>query len=216
MLKLGKKYMNEIELKNEFLSYPESLLEAWKLGDYSILTHSNASDYIKEILTFKAKTRIGRRFFGEAYTASKIEMNEGWYNSFKWLTADKWISGHRLEPKFEKPFHNALMKHIGPDIIKRLQKNTIDFYNRHKEKFMDGDRYKKPVAPDLWLIDKEGGFKFIESKLPGDTISPHQIAGLALIVKYLRVSVPVSVSIMHLYPENIDPVNLFSEFYNLA
>ena len=64
--------MNEIELKNEFLPYPESLLEAWTLGDYSMLTHSNASDYIKKILTFKAKNRTGRRFFGEAFIASNI------------------------------------------------------------------------------------------------------------------------------------------------
>lgn len=65
------------------------MLEAWKTGDYSMLTHSNASDYIKEILIFKAKTRHDRQFFGEAYIASRIEMKEGWYNSFKWLTADK-------------------------------------------------------------------------------------------------------------------------------
>lgn len=208
--------MNEIELKNDFLPYPESLLSAWKTADYSMLTQSNASNYIKEILIFKAKTRPGRRFFGEAYIASRIEMKEGWYNSFKWLTADKWLSGDGLDPKFEKPFHSALMKHIGSDVLAALQENAIGFYNRHKERFMDGNKYKKPVAPDLWLIDKEGRFRFIESKLPGDTIGPHQIAGLALIGKYLKVSVPVSVSIMHLYPENIDSVNLFSEFYNLA
>ena len=208
--------MNEIELKNEFLPYPESLLEAWKIGDYSMLTHSNASDYIKKILTVKAKNRTGRRFFGEAFIASRIEMREGWYNSFKWLTSDNWISGNGLEPEFKKPFHNALMKHIGLDVLTRLQENAIDFYNSHKERFMDGSRYKKPVAPDLWIIDKEGSFRFIESKLPGDTIRPHQIAGLALIGKYLKVSVPVSISIVNLYPENFDPVNLFSEFYSLA
>ena len=222
--------MNEIELKNDFLPYPESRLETWKTGDYSMLTDSNASDYIKEILTFKAKTRHGRRFFGEAYISSRIEMKEGWYNSFKWLTADKWLSGDGLEPKFEKPFHSALMKHIGADVLARLQEHAVNFYNRHKERFMNGSKYRKPVAPDLWLIDKEGGFRFIESKLPGDTIGLHQIAGLALIGKCLKVSVPISVSIMNLYPENFDSVNhferlekmgvtecsLFSEFYNLA
>ena len=208
--------MNEIELKNEFLPYPETLLEAWKTGDYSMLNRSNASNYIKEILIFKAKTRPGRRFFGEAYIASRIEMKEGWYNSFKWLTADKWLSGDGLDPKFEKPFHDALIKHIGADVLGRLQEYTLSFYNKHKEKFMDGNKYKKPVAPDLWLIDKEETFRFIESKLPGDTIKPHQIAGLVLIKKYLNVSFPVSVSIMNLYPENIVPEALFSEFYNLA
>jgi hypothetical protein len=208
--------MNEIGLKNEFMPYPESLLEAWKTGDYSMLTQSNASDYIKDILIFKAKARPGRRFFGEAYIASRVEMKEGWYNSYKWLTADKWISGDGLEPTFGKPFHSALMNYIGVDVLARLQENAIDFYNRHKERCKDGNKYKKPVTPDLWIIDKEGGFRFIESKLPGDKIGPHQIAGLALIQAYLKVSVPVSVSIINLYPENIDSVNLFYEFYNLA
>jgi len=95
-------------------------------------------------------------------------------------------------------------------VLARLQQYTVDFYNRHKERFMDGSKYKKPVAPDLWLIDKQGNFKFIESKLPGDTIGLHQIAGLALIRKYLEASVPISVSIMNLYPDNIDPVKHFS------
>ena len=208
--------MNETELKNEFLPYPEALLEAWKTGDYSMLINSNASDYIKEILIFKSKTRPGRRFFGEAYIASRIEMKEGWYNSFKWLTADKWVSGAGLDAKFEKPFYNALMEHIGADALSSLQKNSNNFYNRHKERFMDDKKCKKPVAPDLWLIDKERNFRFIESKLPGDAVGSHQIEGLALISRYLRVSVPVSVSIMHVYPENINPDDLFSEFYDLA
>jgi len=208
--------MNETELKNEFSPYPEALLEAWKTGDYSMLINSNASDYIKEILIFKSKTRPGGRFFGEAYIASRIEMKEGWYNSFKWLTADKWLSGDGLDSKFEKPFYNALMEHIGADVLSSLQEKSNNFYNRHKERFMDGKKYKKPVAPDLWLIDKERNFRFIESELPGDTVGSHQIAGLALISRYLRVSVPVSVSIMHVYPENINPDDLFSEFYDLA
>ncbi len=208
--------MNEIELTNEVLSYPESLLEAWKSGEYSMLTMSNASDYIKDILIFKSKRRPGRRFFGEAYIASRIEMKEGWYNSFKWLTADKWLSGDDLDVKFEKLFYNELMKNFGVDVLSRLQQNSNRFYNSHKERFMNGKQFQKPVAPDLWLIDREGTFKFIESKLPGDTIGFHQIAGLALISKYLRVSGSVSVSIMHLFPETINHGELFSEIYDLA
>ncbi len=80
---------------------------------------------------------------------------------------------------------------------------------------MHEGKYKKPVAPDLWLIDKDGCFRFIESKLPGDTIAAHQIAGLALIGKYLGDAFPVSISIIHLYPEDIDPVRLYDDFYNL-
>lgn len=207
--------MSKIEIQNEFISYPESLLEGWKAGDHSMLTQSNASDYIKNILTTKAKTRQGRRFFGEAYIASKIEMTEGWYNSFKWLTADKWLTGKDLESEFEKPFHEALMKHIGASVLSKLQAKANDFFYAHKGKFIYEGHDKKPVAPDLWLIDKKGHFKFIESKLPGDTIAPHQIAGLALIGKYLGESYPVSITLMNLYPENVDPVKLYSEFYNM-
>jgi hypothetical protein len=196
------------DLRIEFLSYPEALLEAWKSVDYSMLTNSRASDYIKNILVSKARKRPGRRFFGEAYIASKTEMVEGWYNSFKWLTSKRWITGKGLEDEFEKPFYEALMKYIGKDIMKDLQ-------DRAKNLVKDGTHIK-PVAPDLWLINKNGQFKFIESKLPGDVINHHQIAGLALIKKYLDAVKPVSVVIVTLYPENFDPKSLFSDFYNLA
>jgi hypothetical protein len=197
------------DLNIEFLPYPEALLEAWENGDYSMLTNSKASDYIKNILISKARKRHGgRRFFGEAYIASKTEMVEGWYNSFKWLTSKKWITGNGLEDEFEKPFYEALMRHIGKDILKDLQAKAINLIK---------DRvHKKPVAPDLCLIDKDGRFKFIESKLPGDTINRRQIAGIALIKKCLGAVKPVSVSIVTLYPENFDPRNLFQEFYKLA
>jgi hypothetical protein len=196
------------DLNIEFMPYPESMLEAWKNGDYSMLTNSGVSDYIKNILVSKARKRPGRRFFGEAYIASKTEMIEGWYNSFKWLTNKKWIIGKGLEDEFEQPFYEALMKYIGKDILKDLQ-------DRANNLLKDGTN-KKPVAPDLWFIDKEGQFKFIESKLPGDVINRHQIAGLALIKKFLSAVKPVSVLIVTLYPENFDPKSLFSEFYNLA
>ena len=78
-------WVNGIEC--EFMNYPKPLLEAWEEGDYSFLVESRASNYIKEILVCKAKKRPGRRFFGEAYISSKIEMKDGWYSSFKWLTS---------------------------------------------------------------------------------------------------------------------------------
>lgn len=196
------------DLDIEFMPYPEALLRAWRNGDYAMLTNSKASDYIKNILVSKARKRPGRRFFGEAYIASKTEMVEGWYSSFKWLTSKKWITGKGLEDEFEKPFYEALVQFIGKDILKDLQ-------NRAKNLIKD-EAHIKPVAPDLWLIDKNDQFKFIESKLPGDVINRHQIAGLALIKKCLSAVKPVSVSIVTLYPENIDPKSLFSKFYNLA
>jgi len=54
--------------------FPPSLLDAWQKGDYAMLTDSKASTYIKGILIEKAKQRQGRRFFGEAFIASRIEM----------------------------------------------------------------------------------------------------------------------------------------------
>ena len=198
------------------MPYPSYLLEAWKDGDYSMLTRSKASDYIKEILVHKAKTRPGKRFFGEAYIASRINMEAGWYNSFKWLTAAKWVTGEGLEPIFEKPFHAALMQYIGKELLYDLQAKAAFFYNGYKEKNMEGRQHKKPVAPDLWVIDENGRFIFIESKLPGDSINSHQIAGLALIKKHLEVLTQVSVSIINLYPEDLDLKNLFTEFYSLA
>ena len=192
--------MSEPELLNQFIPYPEPLLDAWQNGDYSMLKNSKASPYIKKILVYKAKVRPGRRFFGEAYIASKIEMKQGWYSSFKWLTSNKWLSGEGLEPKFEKPFHHALMKHVGVEALADLQAKAVSLYQTHKEMFTDGSKHRKPVAPDLWIIDQEGRFRFIEIKLPGDTIRPHQIAGLELMQKHLKVPNPVSVSIVTLYP----------------
>ncbi len=208
--------IGESELQTVTMTYSESLLDAWKNGDYSMLKSSNASEFIKKILITKAKSRPGERFFGEAHIASRLEMADGWYNSYKWLTSRKWLTGDGMEPKFEKPFYKALMRHVGPDVLANLQEKTLSFYHDHKNEFMEGIKYKKPVAPDLWIIDKEGRFRFIESKLPRDTIKPHQLAGLALIAKYLKAQVPVSVSIIDLHPEGIDLKAAFSRLYNLA
>lgn len=204
------------EAQIEFMPYPESLLQAWKSGDYSMLTSSNASDYIKRILVHKAKKRPGRRFFGEAFIASRVEMKEGWYNSFKWLTSDKWITGKGLKPEFEQPFHRALSKYIGTDVLANLQRKALSLYCQEKDRFLVRKEFKKPVAPDLWIIDKRGRFRFIESKLPHDTIHPHQLAGLALIKKYLKPPFQVAVSVVTLYPEGVDLQSPYSKFYKLA
>ena len=171
------------------ISYPKSLLDNWIQGDYSFLTSSKASRYIKDILISKAMIRPSRRFFGEAYIASKLGniMVDGWYNSFKWLTADKWLSGKNLEPRFEKPFYRALHDRIGTVIIQKLQGSAEECYSKYK----DSLQHKRPVAPDLWVVDKNGEFLFIESKMEGDYISPHQLVGLALIKKFIRSSVSI-------------------------
>jgi len=194
--------MKSSKIQKESMSYPESLFQAWISGDYSMLNSSNASDYIKRIIVHKAKNRPGRRFFGEAFIASRIEMKEGWYNSFKWLTAEKWITGKGLDPEFERPFHRALMKYIGADRLENLQKKAISLYKHEKDKSLDANEYKKAVAPDLWIINKQGEFRLIESKLPGDIIHPHQLDGLDLIKNHLKLNSPVITSIIFLYPDN--------------
>ena len=45
----------EANVQTSRMYYSESLLRAWRKGDYSMLLNSDASDYIKNILTSKAK-----------------------------------------------------------------------------------------------------------------------------------------------------------------
>jgi hypothetical protein len=182
-------------IKCEVMNYPKSLLKAWERGDYSFLLKSRASAYIKNILVCKAKKRPGRRFFGEAYIASKIEMRDGYYCSFKWLTASKWITGDCLDSVREGSFHQGLMKYLGPETVLNLQKKAMTYSKG------TGRESTKPVEPDLLLIAKNGEIRFIESKMPWDTIRPSQLAGLKLIKKYLTVDVPVRTSIINLHAE---------------
>ena len=186
---------NHIEIRE--LKYPEHLLSAWKKSDYSLLENSNASDYIKAILLKKAILRPGRRFFGEAFVASKLHMVNGWYNSFKWLTAKKWLTGIGLEPIFEEPFYDALIFHFGFNSISNLQKEARSFFENNSSNL----NRKKPVAPDLWIIDRNGDHYFIECKLPRDHIAPHQKAGLVLIRDNLKSINLIKTFIFNLYPE---------------
>jgi hypothetical protein len=172
--------------------YDQDLLNKWRDGDYSMLLGSNASAYIKQILTMKAKERPGRRFFGEAYAASQVfkDMKYGWYNSYKWLTKEKWITGIGLEAQFEKPFHDALIDFIGTPKLKEIQTEAISYQVRNGG--------KKPVAPDLWIIDNSGHYHFVEMKLPGDSISDHQIAGMTILKRLLE---NCSVCLLSLQPK---------------
>jgi len=212
--------MPSLQLKDEF--YPPILLERWKKGDHSFFRQSNASDFIKEILVRKAKVRPGKRFFGEAYIASIFGMTEGWYNSYKWLTQGKWITGNGLKPEFEKPFHRALLKHFEEDTLRELQEKSNFLFKNYKNHFFQCGIYNKPVAPDLWLVASDGTHVFLESKLPDDCIKASQLAGLALIAKYLGKSKQVHVLLVNLYPESskpkgeIDSLEAFSYFYGIA
>ena len=205
-------------LKTEYMTFPDNLLQKWRTGDYTMLTQSRASDFIKRILLFKKARRApDQRFFGEAFIATNTGMINGYFNSYQWLTAAKWVNGKGLKPDLEMPFHKTLMEHFGKDAMTNLQQKAISLYHNEKAQLS-----KKPATPDLWIIDKNNHHRFIESKLPDDNISEKQLAGLALIKKYLGEIAPISVSLVCLYPENCkrpeqkDCSQEFLRFYELA
>ncbi len=189
--------MSKIILKEELMSFPPAFLERWRNGDYSLLTSGNIPSYIKQIIVYKAKVRPGRRFFGEAFVAVSFSSKnkDGFYCSYKWMTVKKWINGKGLKPEFEKPFYDGLHKYIGTENLKEIQKRSNKYRESH-----DGN---KPVASDLILIGNNGRLMFLEVKLPGDTIRPNQIPGLAILQSFEPLN--ADVSIISLYPENATP-----------
>ena len=190
---------NNIAIETKY--YPESMLWSWMSGHYVMLRKSHASQFIKDILIEKTKIKHNRHtsnvpvkrtkdFFGEAFIASQLEteMVDGWYNSYKWLTSERWLTGRGLEPGHKTAFYRkALMRYIGYDALKDLQRLAA-----HCEKKLS----ISPVPPDLWIITSHKNrcvFKFIESKLPGDRIADGQILGLLIISNYLRAITPAQV-----------------------
>jgi hypothetical protein len=178
--------------------YPPNSLRNWGKKDYSMLTSSTASDYLKAILFDKVTKRCnGRRFFGEAYVAAKIEHRHGYYGSFKWVTNPR-FSNYRPFPKgptkqYKEELRTALFKHFGKRQIEKLQRHAMDITNA------TGVR---PVATDLWLVDRQGNHRFIEVKLPNDRVRPQQLKGMYLISSCLRVNTQLSVEIVELRPEH--------------
>jgi hypothetical protein len=81
------------------------------------------------------------------------------------------------------------MTHIGYSKLSEIQRAS----NAH-------DLANKPVAPDLWFIDKQGDFHFIEVKLPGDRIALHQVIGMSILKEYFDKS---SILIINLKPQSI-------------
>lgn len=185
------------ELQTIRMSYPAECLAAWRQKDCRILITSDACDYIKAILTSKVYQRSGgRRFFGEAYVATQIKHQEGFYGSFKWLTNTR-FSQDRPFPngpmkKFKEELRGALLKYFGKKQLDRL-------HNRAHT--VAGQTGNKPVPPDLWLIDQKGNHRFIEVKLPGDRIHPAQRVGMALIKSCLHPRARLLVEVVELCPE---------------
>lgn len=180
------------------MSYPPNRLRDWRRKDCRLLSSSQACDYLKEILADKVARRDGgRRFFGEAYVATQIQHQTGYYGSFKWLTNAR-FSDDRPFPngptkRFQEDLRRALLEHFGRRQLEMLRKRANAV---HKATGL------RPVAPDLWLIDREGNHRFIEVKLPGDRIRPQQLTGLDLIKSCLHAKTQVSVEIVELKPDD--------------
>jgi hypothetical protein len=180
------------------MTYPNDRLKEWSQGDCRMLTSSGASNYLKKIVARKVARRGGgRRFFGEAYVATKITHIEGFYGSFKWLTNAR-FSDDRPFPDgptkgFKERLRKALMKHFTKGQLKALRERARKF---KKETGV------RPVAPDLWLVDRRGNHRFIEVKLEGDLVRRPQLAGLALIASCLHPKTRLSVEIVELHPDH--------------
>jgi hypothetical protein len=184
------------------LEYDPRLEGKWKNGRYGHLRKSSASEFVRNIICKKANTRRrgrllkgkqgDRRFFGEAFVAASIPHRHGWFGSFKWLTSQKYDKGEDSgDSPFQRELRTALHKHITPDGLQRLRETA-----RKAEECLG----IKPALPDLWLITRDG-HRFIEVKLPGDTVRDEQLAGLATLAASLRLAVPVMVEVAELFPE---------------
>lgn len=196
--------MPEANLKELVVYHSASSLNAWQNKDFSLLLDSKASEFIKRIIEEKAEVRPNR-FFGEAVVASKSEMLDGWYSSFKWLTAQQWITGKGLKTDFQRQYREALLSILGSDNLIEIQSRANALRENRDYKSMNGNEIPSPVAPDLILRAPHGVYRFIECKRPNDSISISQLAGLALIQKYIGPSVPLTVEINHLYPDGSKP-----------
>ncbi len=62
------------------LAFPEGKLLEWKQGNYEMLARLPGSSFLRRILDEKARnrSRLGRRFFGEAFVATSIDHEQGW------------------------------------------------------------------------------------------------------------------------------------------
>ncbi len=145
------------------------------------------SSFIRRILEEKVRNRkrIGRRFFGEAFVATNIAHEQGWYGSFKWLTSWPIRSGSYAGE------YRAALSGTFPFVID-LPTKAFEL-----SRLLEG---KNPVPPDLWLV-VNGEHRFIEVKMPGDVLRPTQVAGLALIATCLSRKNDVSVWVYNLYPD---------------
>jgi|SRR5690242_13914182 len=166
------------------IAYDPKLLDSWKAGNYRWFRDSNAPESIRTVLIEKAARRQGttptRRFFGEAVVAAELGHKQGWYGSFKWVTARGYLEQTRSSDQpHQREYRRALHKYIGEDGIRELQ---------HKAARLTKNADVKPVLPDLWFVDGKT-LQFVEAKLRRDRLNDGQLAGFAVLAcsGFLRV-----------------------------
>lgn len=207
------------ELKEQALSYEFQEISKWKSNDdncINILLSSNAPVSIKRSIGYRKGFIIdkngkccGRRMKpagdkkghrAEPYKPRKTmhfdvakvvvnkvaEVKAGWYGSYDWLTNPDWRKPpHLFSPQadddylkeFKKIYQKALIEHIGPASLEELQEASSNL--------------PSVTAPDLWFINNDGNFEFIEAKLDNKITTDTQIAGLALLKKVLMAEVKI-------------------------
>ena len=173
-------------LSIETLTFREAERDQWTRGNRKMLTTSGASPFLKHVLVEKARVRPNK-FFGEAFVASHVSHDKGYYCSFRWLTSATWTDGSRPPSASAAEFKQALRTHFPR--LAELQARARTLSER-----LGGPT---PVAPDLWLL-ANGEHRFIEVKLPGDCLRSPQYAGLALLAAHLPSSLPIAVSVVTL------------------
>jgi hypothetical protein len=185
-------------------SYDVRLLQKWRRRRNGALKLGNGSKDLHDLLKKKARGRLKRSacFFGETYVASVTPHREGYYSSFKWLTNRRFVGtgGFPNGPaqRYQEQFREALQRHFGRRRLERLQQAARAIC-RSCYKELAG---KPPTPPDLWLVDRRGHHRFIEVKLPGNSVAPHQLAGMAAIACFLKGPKRVSVEVIELHNED--------------
>jgi hypothetical protein len=177
-----------MKLQVRRLPFPQRTLDRWQDGHYDdVLGRLEPGSFIRRVLVEKLKRRPpSRRFFGEAFVVAELKPQSAWYGSFKWLTSWPTTSASSFGTEYRTALKAAFPEVSG------LSPRALSLCQH-----LGG---KKPVPPDLWLV-LNGQHHFIEVKLPGDTVRPTQLAGLAAIATWLAPRGDVIVSVYDLYAE---------------
>jgi VRR-NUC domain len=188
-----------IELTTSTLAYPAESLTAWQRGP-DMLEGARVDEDLVSILTNKRKARPGSRFFGEAFVATKLRHTRAFYGSFQWLTTPRFLTDDPFAPSptaaFKEKYRRALHDYFGGQLA-TMQENAQRLRDRTGV---------KPAAPDLWLIVQPNRHRFIEVKLPRDSVRDNQLAGLAVIAVSLRKTKDsVAVEVIELFVEGQSP-----------